>query len=194
MRKHIGTLVVAGLVALAGPAFAQGGGVVATSSPGQVSASQTVDVTATITAIDAKTREVKLKGPEGNEVTITAGPEVKNFAQMKVGDQVKAKYVESLMLDLMKGSKAPVSRVEDAAAATAKPGERPGAAAGRQITVVAEITALDAATQMVTLRGPQQSMVLKVNDPAQFKLMTKGDRVMATYTQAVAITVDPVKK
>jgi hypothetical protein len=194
MQKQIGTLVLAGLVTLAAPAFGQGGGVIATSSPGQVSAAQTVEVTATITAIDPKTRDVKLKGPEGKEVTFTAGPEVKNFAQMKVGDQVKAKYVEALMLDLHKGSTAPVSRVDDSGAAVAKPGERPGVAAGQQITVVAEITALDAARQMVTLRGPMQSVDLKVNDPAQFKLMAKGDRVVATYTQAVAIMVEPVAK
>ena len=45
-------------------------------------------VTATITAIDAKSRAITLKGPQGNEKTVVAGPEVKNFAQMKVGDQV----------------------------------------------------------------------------------------------------------
>ena len=45
-------------------------------------------MTATITAIDKATRDVTLKGPQGNEMTVTAGPEVKNFEKLKVGDQV----------------------------------------------------------------------------------------------------------
>ena len=34
---------------------------------------------ASVTAIDHKTRQVRLKGPEGDTVTITAGEEVKNL-------------------------------------------------------------------------------------------------------------------
>ena len=194
MRIQIGAVIVAGLVSMAAPAFAQQGAVVTGSAPGKVGAAQTVEATATITAINAATREVTLKGPQGNEMTIIAGPEVKNFAQMKVGDLVTAQYVEALVLELKKGSTAPVSRVTDDATVAAKPGAMPGAATGRRITVVAEVMALDAAKQTVTLRGPRQTIDLKVNDPAQFKLMAKGDRVEATYTQAVAVAVTPVKK
>ena len=56
-------------------------------APGRA-ASRTVKLTATITAIDKATRDVTLKGPQGNDVTVTASPEVKNFDQLKVGDQV----------------------------------------------------------------------------------------------------------
>jgi Cu/Ag efflux protein CusF len=135
-----------------------------------------------------------LKGPQGKEITITAGPEVKNFAQMKVGDQVNAEYVEALTLELKKGSTAPVGRTDQAAAGAAKPGERPAGSAGRQVTITAEVVGLDPATQTVTLRGPQRTVELKVPDPAQFKLVAKGDRVEATYTEAFAIAVEPAKK
>src|SRR5512135_1538941 len=49
---------------------------------------ETASVTATVEAIDQKTREVTLKGPKGNTITFTAGPEVKNLAQVQKGDQV----------------------------------------------------------------------------------------------------------
>ena len=49
-------------------------------------------------------------------------------------------------------------------------------------------------TQVVTLRGPQRTVELKVADPEQFKLVAKGDRVEATYTEAMAIVVAPAKK
>lgn len=174
--------------------LAQTGGAVVAKGPGVAGAAQTVEVTATITAIDAATREVTLKGPKGGEVTVQAGPEVKNFAQMKVGDTVKAQYVEALTLELKKGGKAVVGRTEQAGAATAKPGEKPAGLAGRQLTVIADVIAVDPATQTVTLKGPKRTVDLKVADPEQFKLVKVGDQVEAKYTEALAIAVEPAKK
>jgi len=194
MRNLIGTIGFAVLATLAVPAAAQTGTAVAAKGPGVAGAAQTVKLTATITALDAATRAVTLKGPQGKEVTLTAGEQVKNFAQLKVGDQVNIEYVEALTLELKKGSTAPVSRTEQAGAAGAKPGERPAGMGGRQVTIVAEVVDLNAQTQVVTLRGPQRTVELKVKDPAQFKLIAKGDRVEATYTEAMAIVVEPAKK
>jgi hypothetical protein len=179
---------------LGAPALAQTGEAVVAKGPGVGAVAQTVEVTATITAIDAATREVTLKGPKGREVTVQAGPEIKNFAQMKVGDTVKAKYVEALTLELKKGGKAVVGRTEQAGAATAKPGEKPAGLAGRQLTVVADVIAVDPATQTVTLKGPKRTVDLKVADPEQFKLVKVGDQVEANYTEALAIAVEPTKK
>jgi Cu/Ag efflux protein CusF len=180
--------------ALAAPVFAQTGAAVVGKGPGVAGAAQTVEITATITKIDPATREVTLKGPKGREVTIQAGPEVKNFAQMKVGDTVTAKYVEALTLELKKGGKAVVGRTEQSGAAAAKPGEKPAALAGRQVTVIADVTAVDPATQTVTLKGPKQTVDVKVADPEQFKLIKVGDQVEATYTEALGIAVDAAKK
>ena len=194
MRKLIGSIGFAVLATLAMPAAAQTGTAVVAKGPGVAGVAQTVKLTATITALDAATRAVTLKGPQGKEVTLTAGEQVKNFAQLKVGDQVNIEYVEALTLELKKGSTAPVSRTEQAGAAGAKPGERPAGMGGRQVTIVAEVVDLNAQTQVVTLRGPQRTVELKVKDPAQFKLIAKGDRVEATYTEAMAIVVEPAKK
>lgn len=193
MRKH---LVIAAIIAaaLALPAMAQTGGAIVGKGPGVAAAAQTVKLTATITAIDAATRSITLKGPQGKEITVTAGPEVKNFAQMKVGDQVDAEYVEALTLELKKGGGKAVARTEQVGAARAKPGERPAGLVGRQVTIVADVVDVNAATQTVTLRGPQRTVELKVRDPEQFKLIAKGDQVEATYTEAVAVAVSPAAK
>jgi Cu/Ag efflux protein CusF len=194
MRSLISSISFVVIATLALPSSAQTGAAVVGKGPGVAGAAQTVKVTATITAIDAATRAVTLKGPQGKEMTITAGPEVKNFAQMKVGDQVNAEYVEALTIELKKGSTAPVGRTDQAAAGAAKSGELPAGVVGRQVTITAEVVGVDPATQTVTLRGPQRTVDLKVRDPAQFKLVAKGDRVEATYTEAVAIAVEPAKK
>jgi len=194
MRK---TIVVPALIfaaALAVPAAAQTQSVVAGTAPGMAGAAQTTEVSAKVTAVNAATREVTLKGPKGNEVTVVAGPEVKNFAQLKVGDDVTAQYVESLVLELKKGGGKPVERTEQAAAATAKPGQSPGAAGGRKITIVGDVVNVDAATKIVTVRGPQRTVELNVQDPEQLKLISKGDQIQATYTEAAAISVTPAVK
>jgi Cu/Ag efflux protein CusF len=180
--------------ALAAPVAAQTGTTMVGKGPGMAGAAQTVKVTATITAIDPKTRDITLKGPQGNEVTVTAGPEVKNFAKMKVGDQVNIEYLEALTLELKKGGGLIVQRTMKEGMAGAKPGEQPAGGAGRQVTIVADVVDVDAAKQTITLRGPKRTVDLRIPDPEQFKRVAKGDQVEATYTQAVAVVVEPAAK
>ncbi len=193
MRKSIlvSCLVLAAGVAFGAQAQPQQKAAVM-SEPGRVGVAQTVEATATIKAIDAASRAITLQGARG-EVTVVAGPEVKNFAQLKIGDKVSLKYAEALVLELKKGGGKPVARTEQAGVASAKPGATPGAVGARQVTVVGDVIAVDRATQMVTVKGPQRTIDLAVHDPEQLKLIAKGDQIEATYTEAVAIAVSPVK-
>ncbi len=168
--------------------------VVTSSEPGKVGVEQTVDMTATIIAIDKTTRDITLKGPKGNWVVVTAGPEIKNFDQINVGDKVHAQYVEAIVLELRKGSDLAVTRTEEASSSGAKPGAQPHGVAGRRITVVADVVAVDRAARTVTLRGPQLTAVVKAVDPEQLKRIKKGDQVYATYTQALAMVVESTTK
>ena len=72
------------------------------TSPGKATATETTRATATVTAVDPKTRALSLKQANGNVVEMTAGPEVRNFDQIKVGDQVQAEFVRALSLELKK--------------------------------------------------------------------------------------------
>jgi Protein of unknown function (DUF2950) len=194
MRISILLAAIVSAFALTQPATAQTTDSAMTSTPGKVGVSQAIEVSATITAIDKATRAITLKGPKGNEVTIVAGPEVRNFAQLKVGDTVNMKYYESLALDLKKGGGLKVEKTAKGGAVGAKPGDTPAGAAGRQITVVGDVIALDAVTQTVTVKGPQRTVNLKARDPEQFKLIAVGDQIQATYTEALAVAVTPVGK
>jgi len=194
MRKLFTIIGLAAATAVAGPAIAQTTGTVAGSAPGKVGVAETVKATGTITAVDKATRDVTLKGPKGNEVTLTAGPDVKNFDQLKVGDQVNAQYVEALTLELKKGGGMAVARTDSTGVAGAKPGDKPAGVAGRQVTIVADVVDMNPAKQSITLKGPNRTVDLVVADPAQYKLIAKGDQVEAKYTQALALTVEPAAK
>jgi len=192
--------IAATLLALsAGLALAQDkpaltGGAVVESEPGKATIAETVKVTAKVTAIDKATRTVELKGPKGKTVSVVAGEEVRNFDQIKVGDMVAIQYVEALTLELQKSgaAKAPT---EQTAAVRAKPGEKPAGAVGRQVTLTAEVVNVDEKKKLISLKGPKGRVVdLKVNNPDQFKVVKKGDKVDVTYTEALAIAVEPASK
>ena len=84
--------------------------------------------------------------------------------------------------------------VESADSVPAAWGAQPGAVAARKVAVTADAVALDAKTQTATLKGPKQTVDLKVSESKQFKMIAVGDQVQATYTEAVAISDEPAKK
>jgi hypothetical protein len=55
---------------------------------------RTVDLSATVEAVDLKNRNVTLRGPKGNAVTLKVGDHVKRLGEVKVGDTVAARYTE----------------------------------------------------------------------------------------------------
>jgi ribosomal protein S17 len=196
MKKQLVIAAAALVGAISLPAVAQQqpdakGAVVKSTEPGKGTIATTVTVSARVEAIDQKTREVTLKGPQGNLTTITAGPDVRNLAQVKVGDMVTVRYLEALTLTLKKGGKELRSAKESDAGARAKAGERPGGVVAKQVEITADVIAVDAKTQTITLRGPKRTVDLKLQDPEQFKLVKVGDQVQAVYTEAVAIAVEP---
>ena len=180
-------------VAYAQPKAPQGAAVVS-SEPGKAAAVAVVEATLTVVAINPKTRVITLKGASGKTMDVEAGDEVKNFAQIRVGDNVKVQYREALTLELKK-TKASASASGVAAAATAAPGARPAAAAGTEITVIADVVAVDPKKSTISLKGPAGNVVeLKVRNPDHFKVVKKGDKVEAVYSEAVAIAVTPAAK
>ena len=60
--------------------------------------------------------------------------------------------------------------------------------------VTADVIDVNAAKMTVTLRGPKQTVDLVVPDPEFFKHVAKGDQVEATYTEALAVMVEPTPK
>ena len=154
--------------------------------------SATVEAQATVTAIDQATRMVTLKGPEGKEVTLHVDERAKNLAQVKVGDLVKVAYTEALAWKVVKSKKTEPSAEVEAAAVTAAPGQMPAGGAARRVTITAKIEAIDLDKGTVTLSGPQgNTRTIKARHPQNLKKVKVGDLVDISYTEAVALKVEP---
>jgi hypothetical protein len=161
-------------------------------APGKAAAAAVVKVSATVEAVDPATRSVTLKGPKGNLKTIVAGDEVRNFDQIKVGDKVTVQYVEALTVELKKDGKAVVGRTETSDLQRSAAGQKPGGVAKQEVTVVADVVGVDAKKKTVSVKNEKGEVIdLHVDDPEQIKLVKKGDQIQATYTQAVAIAMQP---
>ncbi|KPJ90248.1 MAG: hypothetical protein AMJ53_14245, partial [Gammaproteobacteria bacterium SG8_11] len=142
------------------------------------------------TAINQKTREVTLQNEAGESVTFIAGDQVRNLAQVKVGDKLSVDYMEAVEIEVLGPKEAEVGAADAAAVGRAEPGEKPAGAAIRETTVVLVIEAIDKEMQTVTLKGPAgNSKTVKVRNPDNLNKAAVGDKVRVTYTEGLAVSV-----
>lgn len=179
-------IAAAALVALALSAHAQDKKA-ADKSVGAVGKASAVFV---VDAIDQGTRTVKLKDAAGQTLTFVAGPEVKNLPQVVKGDKVTFDVVEAVVLSLQKSASTVRERVETETASTAPLGQKPAGTVTRSVKLVASVEAVDAKGKKVTLRGPQRTVDLTVQDPKVLAAVKAGDMVEAVYAESVTIKVE----
>jgi Cu/Ag efflux protein CusF len=149
-----------------------------------------VTVRGTVEAVNKDKQTVTLKGPKGGTLTLQVRDPQKLEA-ISVGDPVIAKYYESLAFEVKKAGAASPGKSAQEAVVSSKPGETPGGAVGRQITVTATITAIDKKANTVTIKGPEgNTETVKARDPKNLEKVKVGDLVEITYTQALAISLD----
>ena len=125
---------------------------------------------------------------------IAAGPEVKNFDQIKVGDKVKVAYKAAMAAKISKSKEDPKTTV-DAAAYTAPTGSMPAAAVGQTIKTTVQIESVDTSFETVSFKRPDG--LVRTIAPASpegkkfIRTLKKGDMVDVEYTEALAISVVP---
>jgi len=164
------------------------------TAPGTLKVAEGVQLQGKFKSVDQKTRQVVIVGPNGNVFKTTLGDEVKNFNQIKVGDIVTLTHVEILAADIKKPAKAEIrERIETEKAVTAKLGDKPAAAIERQVTIVADVTAVDEKKGTLTVRGATRTLEIKVKDPKVLKGIKVGSQIEALVTEIIAIEVTAPK-
>jgi Cu/Ag efflux protein CusF len=178
MKKTL--VVLAALAALPLPALAQ--------KP--VTQTEAVEVTATIEAIDHTARMVTLKGPEGELETVYAGPEIKRFDELKVGDKVTFRYQESIAYSLRKPGDPATAPGSGEPTLTRGTGPKPSGTIAQQKTATVTIKAIDPKVPSVTvLTKDGRTASFRVEDKKNLAGVKAGDKVEITYTEAVMISV-----
>ena len=148
-----------------------------------------VEMTAEIVAIDHDARLITLEDADGESETIFAGPEVKRFDDLNVGDKVTFRYYESIVSQIRKPGESAPAPSGDPTLVRGK-GPKPSATLSQQTTATVTITALDSKVPSVTVKTEDgRSMSFKVEDKKNLEDVKVGDRVDITYTAAIMITV-----
>jgi hypothetical protein len=186
----VSLLLLTGACATEGPATKAAFEVKNTGTPGMAEASRSVSGKLTITAIDLATRQVTLKDPATGETqTLTAGPQVKRLAEAKVGDSVAVEYQEGLMLEFQAPGTDSVEPTAVAVAGRAEKAAGGVVAAGVQATVT--VMAIDLKSRLTTLQTPNGTQYkVKAGPNVQLDKLKVGDRLLATYVQAVAVSLE----
>jgi len=149
-------------------------------------------VTATVESIERKTRVVTLKEANGEYNEIAVPAEVKRFDTLKVGDKITATYYENIVLRLKLPGEA--AKDTDTAAITPSAGAKPGGTAATQRTITATITAIDPKVPSISFSGPNGwKYTSRVEDKAALAKVKVGDKVDITWTQAMILSLEPVK-
>ena len=138
----VGTIAAAVLVSMPGTAMAQS----------KTITSEMRVETGTVEAIEASSRTVTLKKADGTFVTTVAGPDVKRFEEIKIGDKVTARYYDNVVVRV----KQPGDADTDLSTRGTSGSDQvlPGGTRAKQRTISATITAIDPNTPSITFTGP----------------------------------------
>jgi len=150
---------------------------------------EATSITATVEAIDYKTREFTLKGPKGGLATFIAGDEVKRFNEVKKGDQVTFDYTEGVAIDVQKSTEAP--KMIETQSISREPGKKPAGTFETVGFLTARVEEIDYTTRVVKL-GLPEGQTLRITAGDQVKRLNevhKGDEVVVQYRQKLSIKV-----
>ncbi len=149
----------------------------------------------TVTKIDKKTRTIFFKNNDG-ESKFVAGPEIKNFDQIKKGDRLSVTYELAVAIELIKTKSDGIrSKVETSSEVASKPGEKPTRTITNTTTIIADIVEVDRAKKLVSVKGPSGKVtVVTVKNPQLLADVNVGEQVKVIYFDAMAASIAAPKK
>jgi hypothetical protein len=191
MKMNMKTIITILLtITLAVPAFAQTS---AGDKPPVKEKWIRVKFEASVEKINREKREITLKGPQGNLVTLTATEAVKRFDEINVGDTVQAEYLTFLRAEFREPTPAekenPLVVLAEAGRAPKK--MAPAGAVGAVVKAVVKVVAINYDGKKVAIQGPRGNfMILPVQDDAVLNNLKVGELVIMTYAEAVALSLE----
>jgi len=143
-------------------------------------------------------RSLVLKGENGERLSLVAGPDVRNFDQIKVGDEVSLVYHVGIAAEV-KPKGTPLSSPQYSTyEKRAAPGTKPGGSVGQELATTVRIESVDTSFNTVTFKKADGvTRTVAVEDPEARKFirtLKPGDPVEIRYSEAVAVSVKPYQR
>jgi hypothetical protein len=114
-----------------------------------------------------------------------------NLAAAKPGEPFVARFYEIVSIRKKQpGEVLPAASLQQGII-SAGPGQRPGAAFGNQLQLVATITAIDPIKNTVELKGPDGALeTVDVDNPENLASVKIGEDIVITLTNVVAVALE----
>jgi hypothetical protein len=145
-----------------------------------------------IVGIDRDTRAITHRDEEtGREFVFIAGPEVRNFDQLQRGDLVFTEYYEAFGLAIAPAGSGLEGRVDEVDIERAAQGAKPGVRITEATYVTGVLSSVDRSNRLVTLEGPERSLVVRADADIDLTDLEEGQSVEALYLESLAIVVEP---
>jgi hypothetical protein len=149
-----------------------------------------ITCTNTVVSIDAAQRRIELKHADGKITSYKCGPDIRNFDQIKVGDEVKATVVQEIAVYL-KPASATQTLAATGRAVGARVGAKPGVVSLDTLDFTARIAAIDPWQHQVTLQTADgRTRPITVSEFINLADFNVGDEVRVRLTQALAVLVE----
>jgi Cu/Ag efflux protein CusF len=151
---------------------------------------QTTRITATVTAIDAAKRKITFVTPNDEKLVLKAGPEVANFDQIRIGDQLKVTLTEKVLVRMAK----PGEKTADTGAGLiglAPIGAKPGLLTAEVQQATGTVTKIDLKKHKVTLQFADGSTeTVAVRKDVDLTKHQVGEKVVIEVSEAFAILIE----
>ena len=157
--------------------------------------SAAIKMQANVDKIDYTARTLSIKSSDGKVNDFLVGPEVKNFNQIKVGDQVNVEAFTAVDFEVRKPTLEELELADTSIeiAAKASAGQMPAAGAVKGQLKIATVEAIDKDKQTVSLKGidPNGSVtVVKAKYPQNLSKVKVGDTIVVTVTQSLIANIE----
>lgn len=163
-------------------------------APRQAQITDEVTAKATVVAIDGASRQLTLQGAEGPAMVLVAGPEVRNFDQIEVGDTLTANYTVTVSARRLEADEFDTQEGAGIAAARADEGQKPGAAIGAGMAMTVVVKSVDREQNIVVFTDPEGAIhaIEAQRDVGRRFIagLEPGDRVELVYGEALALAVE----
>ena len=145
-------------------------------------------VDAVVTKVDSKTRTMTLKDKDGTVTNFVAGPEIKNFPQIKVGDRLTVTHELAVVIELLKVNNQGIrSEVQTTSQTSAPLGSKPASVISNTTTIIATVIGIDRQKLTISVKGPKgKPDIYRIKNAALLKDIAVNDEVKIVLYDAMA--------
>jgi len=147
-----------------------------------------------VISVNSKSRTITFKNKDGVSKFV-AGPDIKNFDQIKKGDHLSMTYELGVAIDLIKTKSDGVRSKVETTTMSQTSGDKPSERLTNKTTIIADIVAVDRENKLVSVKGPSGKVTtVSVTNPALLNDVNVGEQVKVVYTDAMVASITQSKK